>query len=209
METTNKQKCIIYGASGHGTVIMESLLWDNKYDFIGFYDDNPALEDKQIQSYPIHNKLNFDHSVNVIIGIGDNKIRGRMFDRIKSLGFSFATVIHPKSIVSHSANISEGSCVMAGAIINANSIVQTNAIINTGSSVDHDCLIKNHAQIAPGAILCGNCTIGEYSFICAGATIGPNVNIGNNVVVGAGAVVLNDVSDNQFIVGIPGREKKL
>ena len=43
--------------------------------------------------------------------------------------------------------------------------------------------------------------------IGAGATIAPNVTIGDYVTIGAGCVVLDDVADHEFVVGVPGRAK--
>lgn len=48
-------------------------------------------------------------------------------------------------------------------------------------------------------------TIGNNCMIGAGAKVLGNITIGNNVKIGANAVVLKDVSDNETIVGIPGK----
>ena len=52
-----------------------------------------------------------------------------------------ATLIHPKAVVSNSAEIAAGCVVMAGAVINGGTKLCKGSIVNTSSSVDHDCVI--------------------------------------------------------------------
>ena len=53
-------------------------------------------------------------------------------------------------------------------------------------------------------------TIKDNVVIGAGSKVLGNIVIGNNVKIGANSVVLKDISDNQTVVGIPGKvvEKK-
>jgi acetyltransferase-like isoleucine patch superfamily enzyme len=50
--------------------------------------------------------------------------------------------------------------------------------------------------------------IGDFCFLGTGCVILPKVKIGNNGVVGAGAVVINNVSDDQIVVGVPAKSIK-
>ena len=52
-------------------------------------------------------------------------------------------------------------------------------------------------------ILEDNVWIGDSAIICKGVTIG------KNSIIGAGAVVLNDVGENEVVVGNPARIKKI
>jgi len=44
-------------------------------------------------------------------------------------------------------------------------------MINTKSSIDHDCIIKNHTHVEPGVTLSGGVEIGNNILIGACATI--------------------------------------
>jgi acetyltransferase EpsM len=46
---------------------------------------------------------------------------------------------------------------------------------------------------------------GELSFIGIGATIIQGITIGKNVTIGAGSVAINDIPDNDVVVGNPDK----
>lgn len=52
-------------------------------------------------------------------------------------------------------------------------------------------------------------TIGSNVWIAANVIILPGVTIGSNVVIGAGSVVVNNICDNQLVVGNPAKTIKV
>jgi len=72
----------------------------------------------------------------------------------------------------------------------------------------YDCKVRNFAQISPNATLCGRVSVGEYCFIGAGSTIIPNKQISNKSVVAAGSVVIDYISQNVMVAGVPAKIKK-
>jgi sugar O-acyltransferase (sialic acid O-acetyltransferase NeuD family) len=139
------------------------------------------------------------------VGIGDNKIRKKVFEFIQSNGGNFINAIHPKSVVASSVHV--GSMVMIAAGVCINPLVQigNGVICNTISSIDHECIIGDFTHIAPGAVLCGNVEVGENSFIGAGSVIRQGIKIGNNCIIGAGSVVVKDVKTGSVVMGNPSR----
>jgi acetyltransferase EpsM len=188
----------LYGASGHGRVIMEILeSLNQKVD--GFIDDNPSV-DEQLGLPVLHSAESVDE---VIVSIGDNGMRKRVVDRLHC-NFAKSTV-HPRAVVSQTVTIDAGSVVMAGAVINAGTVIGKHCVINTCASVDHECQIGDYVHIAPGAHLCGLIQVGEGTLIGAGASVIPCVKIGRWCTIGAGAAVVSDVPDGATVVGVPGR----
>lgn len=189
----------IYGASGHGSVILDILV-NNDIEVEGFIDDKPL---KEYKSLPVYSRDDIQSNDELIIGIGDNEIRERL---VLSLdGIQFINAIHPRSVVSVNVKIGIGCAIMAGAVINTSTALGNHVIVNTRSSIDHDCIIGDFVHVSPGSTICGGVTIGEGSHVGAGATILPNLTIGRNVVIGAGAVVTKDIPDNSRAIGIPAR----
>jgi len=188
----------LYGASGHGRVIKEILeSLNQKVD--GFIDDNPAV-DEQLGLPVSHSVENVDE---LIVSIGDNGMRKRVVEKLRC---KFAKgIVHPKAVFSQTANIGEGSVVMAGAVVNAGTVIGNHSVINTCASVDHECQIGDYVHIAPGAHLCGLIQVGEGTLIGAGASVIPCVKIGRWCTIGAGAAVVSDVPDGATVVGVPGR----
>ena len=189
----------IYGASGHGSVILDILV-NNDIEVEGFIDDKPL---KEYKSLPVYFREDIRSNDELIIGIGDNGTRKKL--ALSLDGIRFMNAIHPRSVVSANVKIGVGCAIMAGAVINTSTALGDHVVVNTRSSIDHDCEVGDFVHLSPGSTICGGVTIGEGSQVGAGATILPNLTIGSNVVIGAGAVVTKDIPDNSRAIGIPAR----
>ena len=193
----------LYGASGHGKVILE-VIEASGNKVLGIFDDgenlpNSILEVPTLRFFP---KEKWGDDNFLIISIGNNKTRKKI---VNKFSVSYGIAIHPKSQLSSSAKIGEGTVLMAGSNINACALIGKHCIINTNSSVDHDCLIDDFVHISPNATITGGVSIGEGTHIGAGAIVIPGIKIGKWATIGAGAVIINDVPDYAIIVGNPGK----
>lgn len=190
---------IIFGASGHGKVVLDILLSNNiKVDFI--LDDKP--DSTELLGIDIVKADDVDVQQEAIIAIGNNETRKNIS---KKYLFTYKTAIDPKATVSKFANIEVGTVVMANAVINPNAKIGKHCIVNTSSVIEHDCIVRDFVHISPGASLAGNVTIEEGAHIGIGASIIQGVKIGQWAIVGAGAVVIKDVPDFATVVGNPTR----
>lgn len=190
---------VLYGASGHGKVIIDILEANSiPIDFV--VDDNPKL--LELLGYEVRrNTGKYDE---VIISIGSCQIRKKIVSELKVN--KYLTAIHPSAILSNRATIDEGTVVMQGVIIQTCVTIGKHCIINTGSSIDHDCKLKDFVHVAPHATLSGAVEVGEGSWIGVGATVKQGIKIGAWCMIGAGAVVVKDVPDGVTVVGVPAKE---
>ena len=192
----------LYGASGHGKVIIKILEAQGKH-ISKIYDDRAPFE---ILGYKVE-KYNGDEKNNFIISVGNNHTRKKLAKKLKNV--TFTTAIHPSAIIDETVKIGEGTVIMPGAIINVDSQIGKHCIINTAASIDHECFIDNFAHISPNVTLSGNVSIGEGTHVGAGAVIIPNIKIGKWATIGAGAVIIRDVPDGATVVGNPGKIIKI
>lgn len=191
----------LYGAKGHAKVVIELLeLSGKKID--GLFDDNGEIV--ALSGYKVSSPPGKDEKITaeVVISIGDNEARKRISERFK---FQYASVVHPKALVSLRSIIGEGTVVMGNATINCSTKIGKHVIVNTSASIDHDCIIEDFAHISPNATLCGNVHIGEGTHVGAGAVIIPGIKIGQWVTIGAGAVVITNIPDYAVVVGVPAK----
>jgi acetyltransferase EpsM len=195
---------IIFGAGGHTKVIIDLIKELNQYAIIGIYDDN---KDGYFEDIPVLGKIDdniIKNSDEYIIGIGNDIIRRRIYERFYNL--PWAILIHPRSIVSKSAIINSGSVVFAGAVIQTGVIIGKQCIINTNCNIDHESIVNNFTSICPGVTICGNVIIGELTFIGANSTIIQGKSIGKNCIVGAGSVIIRNIDNDCKVAGNPGKK---
>ena len=146
-----EQAILILGAGGHGRVLASALLLGG-YRVIGFLDaaestwgsrclDLPVFgNDERLADFPPGQV----QLANGIGSVGLPALRRRIFGAQRAKGYNFASVIHPRAIVSPDVELGHGVQVMAGAVIQTGARIGDNVIVNTGAIVDHDCVIGAH-----------------------------------------------------------------
>ena len=197
----------IVGAGGHGRVAFECLeLSCETTEEVAFYDDRwerlSAVDGVPVFG-PVESLAINAHFDRVFVGVGDNVARRRISLLLARAGKTFLTIRHPKTTISPRAAIGEGTIVVAGTVVNRDARVGFGAILNTVCSVGHDCVVEDYAQISPGVNLGGACVIGEGAFLGIGVRVVPEARIGAWSIVGAGSVVLGDLPERSFCVGVP------
>ena len=141
----------------------------------------------------------------VIITPDSPKVREKLVDLYKTIGYEFATVISPLAHISKYAEIGEGTVIQSGANVSAATKIGRFCKLNSCCNVMHDNVISDYTTIAPNAVLLGRVTTGKKSYIGANSTILPNISIGEGSTVGAGAVVTRNVDAYIIVKGVPAK----
>jgi sugar O-acyltransferase (sialic acid O-acetyltransferase NeuD family) len=191
----------IYGASGHGKVIID-IAESINISIDQIFDDNKnidSLNDRAVTH--VLNKSLLDSDT--IIAIGNNKIRKKVVDSFK--GKISDAIIHNSAIISPNAIVEKGTVIMSNACVNSSTAIGKHCIINTASTIDHDCVLGNYVHISPNAAIAGNVIINEGTQVGIGAVVIPGIKIGKWVTIGAGAVIIKDIPDHAVVVGNPGK----
>lgn len=206
----NKKPVILLGNGGHAAVLLE-ILQIQQREILGFTapeQQENAYNLPYLGSDEIIKEYRTDE-IEIALGLGTieiSAIRKNIFEEFKSLGYKFATIIHPKVIISSTVTLGEGVQIMAGTIVQAQTEIADNTIINTGTIIDHDCKIDAHTHIAPGVTISGGVHIGTCCHVGTAATIIQGVTIGEKSLIGAGAVVVANIAEEKRAFGVPAKE---
>lgn len=188
----------IYGASGHGLVVAD-IAESCGYDDIRFIDDAR-------NEYPAFEDIKEKNNIPIVFGIGENKVRAKLFKKVKSEGFKIETLIHPSSIVSSSTNIGCGAVIMPNVVVNAKADIAEGVILNSGCIIEHECSIGEFVHISPKSALAGNVKVGKFTHIGIGVSIIQGIKIGENTIIGAGSTVVKNIGSFKKAYGTPCRE---
>lgn len=214
----DRKKCLVLGISGHSKVVMSILESNNEYEVVGLIDklsENVGKEIGHCKVIGCQKELDdfIKRGFNIFfIAIGDNYIRGELFEYLKSMECKIPPLIHKSANYEKDLVIKEAIQLCTGAIITSQVSIGENSLINSGAIIDHESIIGKNCHISPGVTIAGRVEIGDSSFIGAGSTILPNVKIGHDTIIGAGSVVVNDIPPKVVAYGSPAsvkREKKL
>jgi sugar O-acyltransferase (sialic acid O-acetyltransferase NeuD family) len=201
MDMLNQRPVILLGAGGHAKVLL-SLLQLLDFRIAGvcapelnmketsFWRGVRVLEESLILNEYQADKILL---VNAIGQQPKQDVRIRVFERFKTQGYYFQSLIHPLACVDTTVSLGEGVQIMASVTIQTDTQVNSNVILNTGSTIDHDVFVDDHVHVAPGAILCGGVHIEKRAFVGSGAVLAQGIRVGEAACIGAGTSIVRDV----------------
>lgn len=194
---------------GTGGLAREFTSWSSEYFQIIGYSSTNLTEHSQFNlPGTLYSENVTPDSVGAdlaVLAIGSPSVKVKIFDKFSKLGFKFPSFIHPSSVVSDLANISDGVIISPNCVISPNVTLKKLAYVNFGCGIGHDAIVGNFAQINPGVQLGGFTKIGECVLIGSGATVLQGISVGDGATIGIGSVVFSKVADRTTVMGNPAK----
>lgn len=191
----NKTRLLVVGAGGHGRSVAEAAELSGQFEVVGFLDDSlPAGE--TVLGVPVLGPVASmaDHRATAdqtIVAIGNNTVREKLMHQLAEAGFEWATVVHPRAIMSPSAVLAKGSAAMAGAIVGTEARLGVGSIVNCGAVVDHHATVEDFGHLGVNASMAGGTVLGRGAWMQAGAALGYGVKVAAGVTLAPGEAVDN------------------
>lgn len=182
----SKEKLLLVGAGGFGRMVAEQAVL--RYD-CAFVDDGQAVG-SEICGIPVVGgiadlpKLRKDYGL-LVVGIGNNKFRARVYEKAETLGYAFPNIIAPSAYVSQFAKLGYGCVVLQNACVQNGAAIGNGVLLNAGIEVHCDATVGDYTLVYTNSVIRTGAVVGCY------ARIGSNCTICNSAVVPDGA----DISD--------------
>ena len=139
-------------------------------------------------------------SNNVYIQDG-SKIGVKGFGFIPNKNKNIRTPHVGKVILEEGVEIGANSTIDRGSLVNT--IIGKNTFLDNQVHVAHNVQIGKNCMIAGQVGFAGSSILGDNVVIGGQAGISGHLNIGSNVKIGGGSGVVNDIPDNQRVMGYP------
>lgn len=208
------REVVILGAAGGGVEVLVYIqdMMDAGVNVkpIGFVDDNPNLENQNLQGLPVLGSTEWaleqlPPHVLVVSSIGNTSKKDSVMKRFGDAGFGFFSVVHPSAHVGREVTVGQGVVIAPGTVLTTNVKVGDHSIVNVGCTVSHDVVIGPCCTLNQGVRIAGGVTLGRGVYLGANATILHSIEIGDFAVVGASAMVNRSVPPRVTTVGIPAK----
>lgn len=178
----SKEKLLLVGAGGFGRVVSE--LARQTYD-CAFVDDGAEIGaiicDVPVIGRTADLQMLFAEYQKLVVAIGNNAVRERIYDMAKRIGYGFPNLISPSAYISPYAKLGWGCVVLNNAVVQNGSTVGNGVLINPGVEIHHDCSVGDYTLIYTNSVVRTGAKVGRR------VRIGSNVTICNNAVVPDGA----------------------
>lgn len=203
----DEEAIVVYGAGGHGKAVVELIQALGDYRIEGFIDDGLS-PGEEVMGLPVlggaevlgkYRARGIGQAANAVGGIGDIRSRVQVAKRLRAVGYSLPTLVHPTAFVEASAQLATGVQVFPLAYVGSQAQLANGVIVNTAAVVSHDCRLDQHANIAPGSLLAGAVEVGEFTLVGMGVTINLEAKIGRNCRIGNSAVIKQSVPEGSVV----------
>lgn len=179
-----KEKLLLVGAGGFGRVVSELARID--YD-CAFVDDGVDKGTKVCDIEVIGNTTNlrelFSTYKNIVVTIGNNSIRKRIYEQALMIGYSFPNLIHPSAYISSYASIGKGCVVLNNACIQNGSTVGNCVLLNPGVEIHHDSFVDDFSLIYTNSVVRTYAKVGKCVKIGSNTTVCNDANVEDNIVI--------------------------
>jgi sugar O-acyltransferase (sialic acid O-acetyltransferase NeuD family) len=207
------QRVVIVGNGETAAIAHEAFSSDSPYEVVAFSADQAYVTTDQISDLPV---VALDQltarfapdkfSAFVAVSMpGLNRVRRRLFDSVKAMGFTCVSYVSSRALIAPSASFGENVFIHANAILAYNAKIGDNVMIGAGTHIGHSSVVEGDCYFGPHATVCGFARIGRNTFIGAGSCVADNKTVAHDCVVGAGAVILRDTDPSQVYLGNPAR----
>jgi len=200
------KKLIIVGSGETGLIAYEYFKYDSEYEVVAFSVNEQYILDTTICNLPVvpfetleEIYPSSEYEVYVAISSGKlNRNRTKVYNEVKSKGYTCATYISSKAFVWRNVEIGENCFVFEDNTLQPFVKIENNVTLWSGNHIGHNSIIKDNCFISSHCVISGFCEVGENSFLGVNCTIEDNTKIAKDNFIGAGSLIQKNTNEKEF-----------
>ena len=162
---------LIVGASTYAVVTYEIAVDMGCFEKIDFVDDERKTTPNGIAVVGTTRDISelSTHYGNIIVAIGNPKVRLSLLSRIKEgTPYHIVSIISPKAYIAPSAQIMGGCIIEPMAVVHTGCVISVGCIISAGAVVNHASMCCNGVHVDCNATIEGYCLVPAGTKVCSG-----------------------------------------
>jgi len=207
------RKLIIIGLGETSEMAYEYFSYDSNYEVSVFSVDEQYIDKEMLFGCPVIalNHLTVSYPPDqfyVFIAISYtklNRVRAQMYDRLKTMGYTFASYISSKAFVWRNVHIGDNCFILENNVIQSNVKIGNNVYLWSGNHIGHRSEIADHCYISSHVTVSGFCKIGKFCFIGVNSCINDAISIAEDCIIGSGSVVVKNTLPGKVYIGNPSK----
>lgn len=168
--------------------------------FEGYMADLKKLSDKLLGTDDAYQPESDDVFA---IGMGTPHLRLKAYEKWKSRGAVFLTLLHPTAVLQEDILLGEANIIARDAAISCDTVIGNANFFNGGVIVGHDAVIGDGNVFGPRSVLLGETFVGNGNLFGAQSVALPSSQIGSHNKIAPGAYVYKGCKDNCVMAGNP------
>ena len=192
------KKLIIYGIGEYAEIAHYYFQSEGIYNVECFVVDKEFYEEKrflglEVKTFDeIENNISQINDYKFFVAIGfsnQNTNRKNVFNKIKNLGFKFASYISKDALIADNVVIGKNAFILEQNNLQPFVKIGDNVVLWSGNHIGHHSVIDDHTFITSHAVISGGVKIGSQCFIGVNATIVDHVVVKNNAFIKANSLI--------------------
>lgn len=214
------QEVLIIGGKGTAINIAEQIEDAHKrfsypMRVIGFAIDDLALGGR-VGNFPVlcgtHQVWNryCDSNLRFLFALYRPDVMRERVDLLRSYNIPrerYANFIHPLAYVAPSVKLGFGNVIFSHSCLQHSVSLGDYNIINSQVVIEHEASLGNSIFVAANACIGARAKLGTGIFVGLNSTLREDVTIADYAFIGMGSVVLQHISTEMLVYGVPARAK--
>ena len=198
------RQIVLAGNEITADILCSYLSKDSRYEVVGVTVDDEFLAQGSVEgiaSVGLSRLLDDfpPQHCGIVMAVGYNDLnrpRESMFARLKGMGYTIETYIHPDAKVYTKNGLGQGCVILPSAVIEPHVRVGENSMVWCNVTLAHHSSIAENCWIASGAVISGQANVLRNTFIGVNATVVNKITVGDFNIIGAGALITKNTKPN-------------
>lgn len=198
------RQIVLAGNAITAEILYAYLRADSRYEVVGMTVDDAYLDQGTVSGLESVGLARLTEAfppercgIVMAIGYHDlNRTRETMFGRLKGMGYTIETYVHPDARIYSEHRLGEGCVVLPAAVIEPHVRVGDNSMVWCNATLAHHCNVAENCWIASGAVISGQAKVSRNTFVGVNATVVNAVTVGEHNIIGGAALITKDTKPN-------------